>query len=301
LLLAKDKIEERLPGYVVFKWNAFYPDSMSQIFRYDHMLYHGPKNSSTEGYFQFDNLKDSIQVKSVQISSIIPIHRLYPQDLKDNRQFEEYKSTYNCICKYLGLNKPINEEILPHIEIIKSNLDRYAAGERLVNRKWLSVSQFHEWEEQIRKDNEAENNSIKSHLKFRTVKFKGLYHVKLTTVQKHRLYFIVTGLFILACIILYVSTSNKKQPILASPSPKNTHPNFDNKTPSTELIDYYKILGLSKGANINEINKRYRELASHYHPDKVSHLGSKLKILAEQEMKLINEAYQYFKINPPVE
>lgn len=32
-----------------------------------------------------------------------------------------------------------------------------------------------------------------------------------------------------------------------------------------------------------------------YHSDKVNHLGEKLKEFTEQEMKKINEAYNYFE------
>lgn len=34
---------------------------------------------------------------------------------------------------------------------------------------------------------------------------------------------------------------------------------------------------------------------SYIHPDKVHQLGEKLKEVAEQEMKKINEAYNYFE------
>ena len=50
------------------------------------------------------------------------------------------------------------------------------------------------------------------------------------------------------------------------------------------MKDYYKILGVEKGATEEDIKKAYRKLAHQYHPDK-SH-GD------EQKFKEINEAYQ---------
>jgi molecular chaperone DnaJ len=48
--------------------------------------------------------------------------------------------------------------------------------------------------------------------------------------------------------------------------------------------DYYKILGVGKGASSDEIKKAFRKLAHQYHPDKQG--GS------EEKFKEINEAYQ---------
>lgn len=50
--------------------------------------------------------------------------------------------------------------------------------------------------------------------------------------------------------------------------------------------DYYKILGLRKNANQEEIKRKYRELAKKYHPDRNPN-----DILAEKRFKDINEAH----------
>ncbi len=54
--------------------------------------------------------------------------------------------------------------------------------------------------------------------------------------------------------------------------------------------DYYKVLGVQKGANADELKKAYRKLAMQYHPDK--NPGDKT---SEQKFKEINEAYDVLK------
>jgi molecular chaperone DnaJ len=51
--------------------------------------------------------------------------------------------------------------------------------------------------------------------------------------------------------------------------------------------DYYKILGVSQNATLEEIKKAYRRLANMYHPDR--NPGNKE---AEEKFKEINEAYE---------
>jgi len=57
----------------------------------------------------------------------------------------------------------------------------------------------------------------------------------------------------------------------------------------------YAILGLSQGTDFNEIKQAYRKLSMQYHPDKVRHLGEEFRKVAEEKMKEINGAYDYFK------
>ena len=52
-------------------------------------------------------------------------------------------------------------------------------------------------------------------------------------------------------------------------------------------MNYYEVLGVSKDADIKEIKKSYRRLATKYHPDK--NMGDKA---SEEKIKEINEAYE---------
>ena len=58
---------------------------------------------------------------------------------------------------------------------------------------------------------------------------------------------------------------------------------------------YYATLGLEPGADFSAIKKAYRKLSMQYHPDKVAHLGDEFKGVAEEKMKDINAAYDYFE------
>jgi len=60
-------------------------------------------------------------------------------------------------------------------------------------------------------------------------------------------------------------------------------------------VQFYAVLGLEPGADMETIKKSYRQLSMKYHPDKVSHLGDEFKTVAEEKMKEINAAYDFFK------
>jgi DnaJ like chaperone protein len=57
-------------------------------------------------------------------------------------------------------------------------------------------------------------------------------------------------------------------------------------------IEYYNVLGLNRTATREEIKRRYLELSTKYHPDKVSHLGKELIDLAHRKFTDINAAYE---------
>jgi molecular chaperone DnaJ len=54
--------------------------------------------------------------------------------------------------------------------------------------------------------------------------------------------------------------------------------------------DFYKTLGVQKGASADEIKKSYRKLAMQYHPDQ-----NKGNADAEKKFKEISEAYEVLK------
>jgi len=59
--------------------------------------------------------------------------------------------------------------------------------------------------------------------------------------------------------------------------------------------DPYILLGIDRNCSNEELQKAYRNLASKYHPDKVSHLGKEFIELATNKFTHIQEAYQTIK------
>lgn len=54
-------------------------------------------------------------------------------------------------------------------------------------------------------------------------------------------------------------------------------------------------LGLKGRVTPEEVRQAYKQRVREYHPDQVARLGVKLRTLAEEETKRINEAYAYFR------
>lgn len=77
----------------------------------------------------------------------------------------------------------------------------------------------------------------------------------------------------------------------------NQQADFDLKTATEyEKAKYFGTLfGLKGQVTKSTIRKKYIELISKYHPDKVAELGQELIELAEKKTKEINAAYEWFK------
>lgn len=58
------------------------------------------------------------------------------------------------------------------------------------------------------------------------------------------------------------------------------------------MDEHYAVLGVDRSASDEEIKKAYRQLATQYHPDKVSHLGRELIDFAHKKFQEINDSYQ---------
>jgi hypothetical protein len=66
----------------------------------------------------------------------------------------------------------------------------------------------------------------------------------------------------------------------------------ENQSPEQR---YMGLLGLKGNVSEDEIKKKYRELMSQYHPDKVQHLGREFQQMAEEKTREIQKAYDYFR------
>ncbi len=75
---------------------------------------------------------------------------------------------------------------------------------------------------------------------------------------------------------------------------KNTNSKYDVYGIST-IDDCFAILELNNSASSDDIKLAYKRKMKEYHPDKVAHLGEKLKSIAELETKKLNLAYSMLR------
>lgn len=90
-------------------------------------------------------------------------------------------------------------------------------------------------------------------------------------------------------------TSAKEERKRSNEQSQQQSKDYTKKNKNKDERYFEAILGLPSNKTSDNIKNRYRELVMQYHPDRVAHLGPKLKEVAEQQMKEINEAYNFFK------
>lgn len=71
--------------------------------------------------------------------------------------------------------------------------------------------------------------------------------------------------------------------------------NSESWESQSEEDKYARVLGLSTIFTATEVKRAYRELLFKYHPDKVNHLGTEFKSIAEEKTREIVKAYDYFR------
>jgi hypothetical protein len=79
----------------------------------------------------------------------------------------------------------------------------------------------------------------------------------------------------------------------ADREPSSSAPNVPGPVNLERL--HRETLGLTARITPETVRKAYKERVREYHPDQVARLGVKLRVLAEEETKRINEAYAYFR------
>jgi hypothetical protein len=110
---------------------------------------------------------------------------------------------------------------------------------------------------------------------------------------------VCVGLVLVFEVLDSVNKAPRKEQAVKEEEPFEQEPfegeTFKEKPPYQSEMYYARILCLSGKVTLLEIKKSYHKLMKEYHPDKIENMGDKLKSLAAEETKKINEAYEYFK------
>jgi hypothetical protein len=97
-------------------------------------------------------------------------------------------------------------------------------------------------------------------------------------------------LLVLAVLVFWWTTRVKRT--LHNDKKTSNYSGERRKSPDEKEDDPYKILGLNRDANKEEIKAAFKRLAAQYHPDKVQHLGEEFRILAHNKFVKIKNAYE---------
>ena len=71
--------------------------------------------------------------------------------------------------------------------------------------------------------------------------------------------------------------------------------NCNTEIRASQHENFFEMLGIQHTATPEEIQIAFKTRLKEYHPDRVAHLGAKLRKVAEEEIKLINQAYEVLK------
>lgn len=106
----------------------------------------------------------------------------------------------------------------------------------------------------------------------------------------------IIGFIIVSKLIDYFKNKPKQDERMSNSSNAESRNEYENKEERLNPeIKYRSIFGFVGPYSKDDVKKRYRELMSKYHPDKVQHLGKEFQIIAEEKTRMIHEAYQYFR------
>ena len=100
----------------------------------------------------------------------------------------------------------------------------------------------------------------------------------------------IDDLAALAVLIWYLS-KKAKETTHKIPSQTSSTQNAEEHK-EIKILSPYEVLGVSRNASKEEIDKAYRSKLKEYHPDKVHSLGGELQKLAKEKTREIVEAYE---------
>ena len=100
--------------------------------------------------------------------------------------------------------------------------------------------------------------------------------------------FIVVGYY----AFHYLTRTFKQETYQKSEGSGDRYQNWEHANTEDE---YRQTLGITADDDLATIRKKYKELLTKYHPDKVQHLGIEFQEMAERKTKAIMEAYGFFR------